>query len=148
MVDEDGGIAESGFGECPLCLAIEAWLGGLHVVHGDALPRLGCSKDRMILVVMSFGAPRNLCHGPKEAAGASRRVNVGEAHWNLTVEGKDFQTQEGFVPEAVVPSHQLSVVLESREGILVLLGKRRRRVERQRVMMNGVGMRSLVGRRR
>ncbi len=85
VVDEDGGVAESGFGECPLCLAIETWLGGLHVVHGDALPWLGCSKDRMILATMSFGAPRNLHHGPKEAAGASRRANVGEAHQNLTV---------------------------------------------------------------
>ncbi len=102
----------------------------------------------MILVAMSFGVPRNLCHGPKEAAGASRRANVGEARRNLTVEGKDFQTQEGFVPEMVVPSHQLSLVVGSREGILILLGERRRRVECQRVTMNGVGVRSLVGRRR
>ncbi len=91
MVNEDGGVAESGFGECPLCLAIEAWLSGLHVVYRDALPWLGCSKDRMILVVMSFGAPRNLRHGPKEAANASRQANMGEARQNLTVEGKDFQ---------------------------------------------------------
>jgi hypothetical protein len=148
VVNEDGGIAGLGFGECPLCLAIEAWLGGLHVVHGDALPRLGCSKDRMILVAMSFGAPRNLCHGPKEAAGAARRADVGEPLRYLSVEGEDFQTQEGFVPEAVVPSHQLSLVVGSREGILVLLGKRRRRVEHQRVTMNGIRVRSLVGRRR
>jgi hypothetical protein len=123
---------------------IEAWLGGLHVVHRDALPRLGCSEDRMILVAMSFGAPRNLRHGPKEAAGTSRRVNVGETRRNLTVEGEDFQTREGFVPEAVVPSHQLSLVVGSGEGILVLLGKMRRQVERQRVMMNGFRVRSLV----
>jgi hypothetical protein len=129
-------------------LGIEAWLGGLHMVNGDALPRLGCNKDRMILVAMSFGAPRNLCHGPKEAAGALRRANVGEARWNLTVEGKDFQTQEGFVPKAVVPLHQLSLVIGSGEGILVLLGKRRRWVEHQHVRINGVGVRSLIGRRR
>ena len=52
------------------------------------------------------------------------------------------------MPEAVVPSHQLSLVVGSGEGILVLLGKRRRRVERQRVTMIGVRVRSLVGRRR
>jgi hypothetical protein len=102
----------------------------------------------MILVAMSFGVPRNLCHGSKEAAGASRWANVGEAHRNLTVEGEDFQTQEGFMPEAVVPLHQLSLVIESREGILLLLDKRRRWVKRQCMTMNGVGVRSLVGRRR
>jgi hypothetical protein len=77
-----------------------------------------------------------------------RQANVGEARQNLIVEGKDFQTREGFMPKAVVPSHQLSLVVGSGEGILVLLGKRRRRVECQPMMMNGVRVRSLVGRRR
>ncbi len=147
VVDEDGGVAESGFGECPLCLAIEAWLGGLHVVHRDALPRLDGNKDRMILVAMSFGAPRKICHGPKEAAGASRWANVGEACRNLTVEGKGLESREGFVPEAVVPMHQFSLVVGSGEGIFILLGKSRRRVKHQCLTMDGIRV-SLVGRRR
>jgi hypothetical protein len=102
----------------------------------------------MILVAMAFGAPKNLSHGSKEAAGAARRAEVGEPLWYLAVEGEDFQMQEWFVPKAVVPSHQLSLVIGSGEGILILLDERRRRVERQRVMMNGVGVQSLVGRRR
>jgi hypothetical protein len=102
----------------------------------------------MILVAKSFGAPRNLRHGPKEAAGTSRQADVGKPLWYLAVEGEDFQTQEGFMPEASVPLHQLSLVVRSGEGILVILGERRRRVKRQRVTMNGVRVRSLVGKRR
>jgi hypothetical protein len=101
----------------------------------------------MILVTMSFGAPRNLCHGPKEAAGALRRANVGEACRNLTVEGKGLESREGFVPKAVVPTHQFSLVVGSGEGIFILLGERRRWVKHQFCTMDGIGV-SLVGRRR
>ncbi len=88
MVNEDGGIAEASLDEYPFCLAIKTWLGGLHMIHGDALPRLGCRKDRMVNVVMAFGAPRNFCHGPEQAAGASRWPNIGKACRDLSVEGE------------------------------------------------------------
>ncbi len=129
-------------------MAIETWLGGLHVVHRDALPQLGCSKDRMILVAIAFGALRNLSHGSKEATGAARRADVGNPLWYLAVEGEDFQMREGSMPKAVVPLHQLSLVVGSKKGILVLLGERRRWVDSQRVTMNSVEVRSLLGRRR
>ncbi len=65
MVDKDGVIFVSCLGEAPLGLAKETWLGRLKVVDGDALPRLGGGKHRMLGFLL-FALPRDFCHGSEK----------------------------------------------------------------------------------
>ncbi len=58
------------------------------MIDGDTLPRLGGSKDRVIIVTSVFGVPRNFGHGPKKAAGTAGRTNVGELGRDLAVARK------------------------------------------------------------
>ncbi len=113
MVNKNGHILVASLGERTLCLAIETWLSQLHVVNGDALPRLGGSKDRVSIVAACFGLPRNFRHGPKEASSAARGMNRGKFLWNLAVGCKPLELGERHVPKAVVPTHQLSFIIRS-----------------------------------
>jgi hypothetical protein len=129
VVNEDGHILVASLGERTLHLAIETWLSRLHVVDGDALPRLGGSKDRVAIVAACFGSPRNFGHGPKEASSAARGTNRGESSWNLAVGRKPLELGERHVPKAVVPTHQLSFIIRSGNRVLVLLLERRGGIE-------------------
>jgi hypothetical protein len=128
VIDEDGSVLVSGLGEYALRLAIESWLGGLHMVHRDALPRLGGAEDRVSCVALSFRSPRNLCHGPIEAAGTARRADTSETRRDFAIGSHGLQSREGLVAEAVMPTHQLGLIVGSRHAIFILLRERRRRI--------------------
>ena len=148
MVDKDGHIPVASLGECTLCLAIETWLSRLHVVDGDALPKLGGSKDGVAIVATCFGFPRNVCHGPKEAASTVRGTNRGKSLLNPTIGCKPLELGERHMPKGVVSMHQLSFVIRSGNRVLVLLLERRGGIECEGVATSDVGMRSkLRGRR-
>ncbi len=148
VVNKDGHIPVASLGECTLCLAIETWLGQLHVVDGVALPRLGGSKDGVAIVATCFGLPRNFCHGPKEAAGTARGTNRGESLWNLAVGCKPLELGERHVPEAVVLTHQLSLVIGCGDRALVLLLERSGGIKREGVATSDIRMFSEIGGRR
>ena len=137
MVDENSGILVSRLGEYPLCLCEKSWLGGLHLINRDTLPRLGRSENRVSCVALSFAAPRNFSHGSVEAAGAARGANASKALGDLAIFGKSLEASEGLVAEAVVPSHQLSLIVGRGNAILVLLGERRRRVVAKGISNDG-----------
>ncbi len=118
------------------------------MVNGDALPRLGGSKDGVAIIATCFGLPRNFCHGPKEAASAARGTNRGESLWNLAIGFKPLELEERHVPKAVVPTHQLSLVIRSSNRVLILLLERREGIECEGIAPSDVGMRSKLGGRR
>jgi hypothetical protein len=118
------------------------------VVNQDALPRLGGSKNSVVVAKPLFGAPRYLGHGPKKAAGTARRANVRKLGWNLAVARKLFQFCEGGVPETIMPSHEFSLVVESSNGVLIVILEDRRGVEGEGVMTKEVRVRGKLRRRR
>ena len=87
MVDEDGGAAIALLGEFLFELRVEPWLGGRHLVNGDALPRLGWDKD-FVRSLGLFAAPRNLCYSAKEAACALGWRDLGELLGDFAIDGK------------------------------------------------------------
>ncbi len=111
VINKDRGIGVASFGECTFCLAIEPWLRRLHVIGRDALPWLGGGKDRVIILTLVFGAPRNFGHGPKKAASTAGRTNVGKLGGNLAVACKLLELWEGGVAKAIIPLHQLSLII-------------------------------------
>ncbi len=117
----------------------------MHVVDGDALPRLGGSKDGVAIVATCFGLQRNFCYGPKEAASAARGTNRGASSWNLALGCKPLELGEWHMPKAVVPKHQLSLVIGIGDRVLLLLLKRRGRIEREGVATSDVRMHSKLG---
>ena len=80
------------------------------MVDGDALPRLGGSEDRMLGFLL-FATPSDLRHGPKKTTCASEGTDLGELLGNLSIEGKEAELLEGEMTEAVVPSHELGLVI-------------------------------------
>jgi hypothetical protein len=85
MVNEDDGIFVACLGEAPLGLAEEAWLGWLKVIDGDALPRLGGGKDRMLGFLL-FALPRDFPHGSEKTTCAPGGANLGKLLRNFAVE--------------------------------------------------------------
>jgi hypothetical protein len=148
VINKDCGIAVASFGECAFCLAIEPWLCQLHVINGDALPQLGGGKDRVIIITLVFGAPRNFGHGPKKAAGTAGRTNVGELGGDLAVARKLLELWEGGVAKAIMPSHQLSLIIRGGNRILVGFLKHWQWVERKGIPTKEVQVRGKLGRRR
>ncbi len=119
VIDKDCGIAVASFGECTFCLAIESWLCQLHVIDKDALPWLGGSKNRVITVTLVFGVPSNFGHGPKKAAGTAGRTNIGKLGRDLAVARKLLELWEGGVAKAIMPLHQLSLIIRGDDRILI-----------------------------
>jgi hypothetical protein len=98
------------------------------MVDGDTLPRLGGSEDSVLILVF-FTPPRNLGHGTKQAAGASESTDIGQSLGDLAVAGKLMELLEHKVAETLVPTHQLSLVVRSLDGVFLGLLKQRRRVK-------------------
>jgi hypothetical protein len=96
------------------------------VVDGDALPRLGGGENRVSRIVLAFGAPRNFCHGPIEAASAARGANASKALGDLAILSKRLEVGEGLVAKAVMLPHQFCLIVGHGNTILVLLGEGRR----------------------
>jgi hypothetical protein len=128
MVNKDGGILVASLGETALGLAKKAGLCRLEVVDGDAPPRLGGSEDRMLGFPL-FATPSNLCHGPKKTTCAPEGPDLGELLGNLSIKGKEAELLEGGMTKAVVPSHELGLVIGHQERVLLVLFKRRRWIE-------------------
>ncbi len=98
------------------------------MVDRDALPRLGGGKNRVSRIALAFSAPRNFCTGPIEAASAARGANVSKALGDLAILSKRLETGEGLVAEAVMPPHQLCLIVRCSNTILILLGEERQRI--------------------
>ncbi len=148
VIDEHRGIAVASFGECAFCLAIEPWLCQLHVVDGDTLPRLGGGKDRVIIVTLVFGAPKNFGNGPKKAAGTAGRTNVGKLGGDLAVAHKLLELWEGGVAEVTMPLHQLSLIIRGGDQTLVSFLEHWQWGKRKGVPTKEVRVRGKLGRRR
>ncbi len=73
----------------------------------------------MIIVTLVFGALRNFGHGPKKAAGTVGRTNVGKLGKDLAIARKLLELWEGGVAEAIMPLHQLSLIIRGGDQILV-----------------------------
>jgi hypothetical protein len=139
MVNKHGGILVASLGEMALGLAKEARLCRLEVVDGDASPRLGGSEDRMLGFLL-FAMPSNLCHGPKKTACAPEGPDLGELLGNLSIKGKEAELLEGGMNEAVVPSHELGLVIRHQERVLFVLLKRRRWIKGEGGAAKDTGM--------
>ncbi len=80
---------------------------------------------------------------------SAARVTIrGESLWNLTVGCKPLELGEWHVPKAVVPTHQLSIVIRSGDRVLVLLLERRGGIKCEGLVKSDIGMRSKLGGRR
>ncbi len=85
------------------------------MIDGDTLPRLGGGEDSVTVLLLFFGAPRNLGHGPEKAAGAAGWLNSCELGWDLAVTRELLQFGEGGVPEMIMPLHELGLVIGGRD---------------------------------
>ncbi len=110
------------------------------MVYGNTLPQLGGSKEEMTHITLSFGLPRFICHGPKEAASAMRRANASKPRWDFAIQGKILEAGEELVPQTIVPLHQFGLVVGSGDKVLVLLDKRRRGIECEGGTTDSIGM--------
>jgi hypothetical protein len=129
VIDENGGIAVARLGESPFCLRVKTRLRRLHVVDGDTLPRLGRGKNGVTVFTALFGAPRDFCHRAIEAAGTSWGTDFGQLLRDLAISRELLEPTEGEMAEAVVPTHELGLIVGSGERILVVVVEDRRRVE-------------------
>ncbi len=80
------------------------------MVDRDALSWFGCNKD----LVGSLGflaLPGKLGHRTKKTAGALGWHNLGEFLWDLTIESKLLELGKAQVAKAVVPTHELSLIV-------------------------------------
>ncbi len=147
MVDEDSGILVAGLGKYPFGLAKEAWFRQLKVVNGDAFPWL-CGNEDSVLALAFFTSPRNLGHGAKQAAGASGRTDIDQSLGDLTVAGELLELLERKVSKAIVPTHQLSLVVWSLDGVFFGLLEVWSKVEGQGGLLQGVWMLGFLLRQR
>jgi hypothetical protein len=147
VVHEDGRCLVSFLGESFFQLREEANMGRDHVVDGHALPWLGCDKD-LVSSYGLFAEPRYFCHGPKEAACTLGRRHLGKAMRDLAILGKDLEFWEGKVAKAVMPSHQLGLIVGGGKLEFLVFLKRRRGVKGEGAAASNAWMRLVVGRRR
>ena len=118
------------------------------MVNGDALPRLGCGKDRVGRIALSFAAPRNFCHGPIEAAGAARGANASESRGDFPVCSQRLEVGKRRVAKAVMSPHQLRLIIGSRNAVLLFLGKGRQWIEAEGIALDGKRVQTVQARRR
>ena len=95
------------------------------MVNGDALPRLGGGKNRVSDIALSFAAPRDFCHGPIAAASTARGVNASESQGDFPVCSQRLEVDKRRVAQAVMPPHQLCLIVRSRNAVLIFLGEGR-----------------------
>ncbi len=107
------------------------------MVDGDALPRLGGGENRVSDIALSFAAPRNLCHGPIETASAARGADPSKARGDLAIESDGPEAGKREMAKAVMPPHQLRLVVGSGNTILIFLGERRQRIIMEVITNNG-----------
>ncbi len=84
------------------------------MIDGDALPRLGGDED-LVRGLVLFTAPRNLGHRAEEAASALGWRDCRQLLGDLPVEGELLELGKGKMAEAVVPTHELSLIAGSGE---------------------------------
>jgi len=84
------------------------------LIDGDALPQLGHDKD-LVRGLGFFAAPRNLSHRTEEAASALGWRDFCQLLGDFPVEGELLELCEGKMTEAVVPSHEFSLIVGSDE---------------------------------
>jgi hypothetical protein len=118
------------------------------VVDGDALPRLGGGKNRVSDIALSFAAPRDFCHGPIEAAGAARGANASKSRGDFPVRSQRLEVGERRVAKAVMSPHQLSLIVGSRNVVLIFLGEGRRWIEAKGIALDGKRVQTVQARRR
>ncbi len=147
VVNEDGRCLISFLGEPFFQRHKEANMGRDHVVDEHALPRLGCNKD-LVSSLGLFAAPRYFCHGLEEAACALGRRHLGKATRDLAILGKDLEFWEGEVAKAVMPLHQLGLIIGGVELEFLVFLKRRRGVKGEGAAASNAWIRLIVGRRR
>ena len=90
------------------------------MVDQNALPRLGCDED-LVRGFGLFATPRNLGHGAEEAASAPGQRHLGQLLGDFPVLGHLLSSFEGSVAEAVVPLHQLGLVVGGSKSRVVIL---------------------------
>ncbi len=84
-----------------------------HLVDQDALSRFGCDKD--LVVGLGFlASPRKLRHCTKQAASTLGRQHLGELLQNLAIECKLFEPWKGKMTRAVMPLHELRLLIGGR----------------------------------
>ena len=64
-----------------------------------------------MLGFLLFAMPSDLRHGPKKTTCASEETDLGELLGNLSIKGKEAELLEGEMTEAVVPLHELGLVI-------------------------------------
>ena len=84
------------------------------MIDRDTLPRLGCDKD-LVRGLGFFAAPRNLSHRAEEAASTLGWLDFRQLLGDFPVEGELLELREGKMTEAVVPSHEFSLIVGSGE---------------------------------
>ncbi len=119
MVDKDGGRCIAFLCECSLYLGDEAHLHQNHLIDTKTLPRFCCHKH-FGGGLLSF--PRDLGHSTKKASRPGRRLDLGQTLRDLAVKHKLLELGEGQVAKAVMPAHELGLVVDSGEiDVLVFL---------------------------
>jgi hypothetical protein len=79
-----------------------------------------------LMICLGFLAlPRKLRHYPKKAACALGRQYLGKLLWDLAVEGKLLELGEAQVAKAVMPAHELGLIVGGHElDVFSFLGRR------------------------
>ncbi len=94
------------------------------MIDGDALPRPGGDED-LVKGLGLFTAPRNLGRRAKEAASALGWRDCRQLLGDFPVEGELLELGEGKMAEAVVPTHELGLIVGSGKVDVVPLFCRR-----------------------
>ena len=82
------------------------------MINGDAIPRLGGDED-LVRGLGLFTPPRNFSHCAEEAASALGWRDCRQLLGDFLVEGKLLELSEGKMAEAVVPTHELGLIVGS-----------------------------------
>ncbi len=91
------------------------------MIDGDALPRLGGGEDLMRGLGL-FTAPRNFSHRAEEAASALGWRDCCQLLGDFPVKSELLELCKGKMTKAVVPSHELGLIVGSGEvNVLPLL---------------------------
>jgi hypothetical protein len=112
VVHKDGGAPVGPLGKFAFHLRVESNFSGGHLIDGNALPRLGGDED-LVRGLGLFTAPRNLGHRAEEAASALGWCDCCQLLGDFPVEGELLQLGEGKMAEALVPTHELGLMVGS-----------------------------------
>ena len=88
-------------------------------------------------IALSFAAPRDFCHGPIEAASAVRGANASNSRGDFPVCSQRLEVGERRVAKAVIPPHQLRLIVGSRNAVLIFLGEGRRWIKAKGIALDG-----------